>query len=100
MALSEHDTKTLATFADAEVVIDDRGRNVMVSLGNWGGEVRITEHSIVYGPFGCQREWELGWNGSRDVTGAMKWAVNETANMLRADRDALVSKLTAMRDAA
>ncbi len=100
MALSEHDAKILARFQGAEAVV---GTNPVtgcdtVSLGGWYGEVVMTEHSIIYGPFGNQREWELGWGTSEDVSGSVKWAINETRRMMEQDRDNLVAKLLAQRD--
>lgn len=99
--LSDFDAKVLEKYQGAEAVV---GVNPYtgcdtVTLGSWYGEITITEHSIIYGPFGTQKEWEIGYNGPSDVSAQVKWAVNETCKMMEQDRDRLVVKLLAMRDA-
>ena len=54
-----------------------------------------TETGIIYGPYGAQREWTLHGPQGEDVSGAMRWAVDETKRIMRADADALIAKLRA-----
>ena len=95
MALTEFDARVLGTFRSAELVESKIYGKTMIQLGTWSGDIYITESSIVYGPYHNRKEWVMGFGPSEDVTGAYRWAVEETKKMMLADRADLVARLTA-----
>lgn len=94
MTLTAEDQAILDRFQAADFVVDETDkRRIMVSLASYAGDVSITETGIIYGPYGAQREWTLHGPQGEDVSGAMRWAVDETKRIMLADADALIAKL-------
>lgn len=96
--LKTRDQGTLTNLKEAKFVvtkIDGDGGNILIQYAHLHGWAKLGEFGITYGPCCDLRDWTVTGPSGEDCTGAMKWAVEKTKDLLIAQGRKIIAEFEA-----
>lgn len=96
--LKAPDQATLDNLKAAKFIvtkIDSDGGNILIQYAHLHGWAKLGELGVTYGPCGDERVWTMRGPTGEDCTGAMKWAVEKTQELLIAQGREIIAEFEA-----